>query len=74
MLSLMKLETATEEEGDQTGDSGIGTGSGATKYGTVEEWKEAIQNPPPDTHEHHYQPIIKHSTDAGSYGALFSNV
>ena len=35
--------------GDQTGDSGMGSGSGATKYGTIAEWKEAIQNPPPGT-------------------------
>jgi hypothetical protein len=37
---------ATEEE-DQTGDSGMGTGSGTTSYGTIEEWKGSIQNPPP---------------------------
>ena len=66
MVSLMKLyETAEEEEDDQTGDSGMESGSGATKYGTIEEWKKAIQNPPPDTHEHCYQPIFPHSTDAG---------
>ena len=48
MLSQMGAdETATEEEGDQTGDSGMGTGSGTTKYGTIEEWKKGIQNPPP---------------------------
>ena len=36
-------ETATEE----TGDSGMGTGPRVTKYGTIEELKEGIQNPPP---------------------------
>ena len=36
-----------DDESDQTGDSGMGSGSGATKYGTIKEWKEAIQNPPP---------------------------
>ena len=41
------LPSPEEEEGDQTGDSGIGTGSGTTRYGTVAEWKKAIQNPPP---------------------------
>ena len=46
MRSQMGLETATEES-DQTGDSGMGTGSGTTLYGTIEEWKESIQNPPP---------------------------
>ena len=35
------------EESDQTGDSGMGSGSGTTKYGSIKEWKEAIQNPPP---------------------------
>ena len=35
------------DESDKTGDSGMGSGSGATKYGPIEEWKEAIQNPPP---------------------------
>ena len=35
------------EENDQTGDSGMGTGSGASKYGSLEEWKQAMKNPPP---------------------------
>ena len=40
---ILKLDGRAEEEGDQTGDSGMGTGSGA---GTIEEWKKGIQNPP----------------------------
>ena len=46
IISQVKLDEA-EEEGDQTGDSGKGTGSGTTKYGNIEEWKKGIQNPPP---------------------------
>jgi hypothetical protein len=54
---------ATEEE-DQTGDSGMGTGSGTTSYGTIEEWKGSIQNPPPESHkEHRYQQIMTETTD-----------
>ena len=45
-IFLSQDEAATEER-DFTGDSGIETGSGTTKYGTIEEWKESIQNPPP---------------------------
>ena len=45
-VCIMKVDERADES-DQTGDSGMGTGSGATKYGTIEEWKEAIQNPPP---------------------------
>ena len=47
MLSQMGLDETATEERDYTGDSGIGTGSGATKYGSVEEWRKAIRNPPP---------------------------
>ena len=44
---IISQDEAATEERDCTGDSGIGTGSGVTKYGTREEWKESIQNPPP---------------------------
>ena len=40
-LQMGADETATEES-DQTGDSGMGTGSGTSKYGTVEEWKKNL--------------------------------
>ena len=46
LLHLFCIDERAEES-DQTGDSGMGSGSGATKYGTITEWKEAIQNPPP---------------------------
>ena len=42
----MKVDERADES-DSTGDSGMGTGSGTTKYGSIKEWKEAIQNPPP---------------------------
>ena len=45
-VCIMKVDGCADEN-DQTGDSGMGSGSGTTKYGTVEQWKEAIQNPPP---------------------------
>ena len=49
MRSQKKLDdlvaTCTDDE-DQTGDSGMGTGSGTNSDGTIEEWKRAIQNPP----------------------------
>ena len=35
------------EENDWTGDSGMGTGSGSTWYGTRDEWRDALKNPPP---------------------------
>ena len=38
---------AVVEENDQTGDSGMGTGSGSANYGTCEVWKNAMNNPPP---------------------------
>ena len=37
------------DDDDQTGDSGLGTGSGAVQYGELEEWKRAIMIPPPST-------------------------
>ena len=36
-----------EAENDQTGDSGMGSGSGSGQYGAVNEWKRAIRHPPP---------------------------
>ena len=47
-----------EENDDQTGDSGMGTGSGAAQYGTVEEWKGAIKNPPDSSGRY-----IKHAVE-----------
>ena len=73
------LQVGLDEESDQTGDSGKGTGSGTTQR---EEW---IRNPPPgvcialhtlvyfggwifcciETREHHYQSILTDSTKKG---------
>ena len=39
-------ERDLEEEEDGTGDSGRGTGSGTAKYGDIQEWREAMENPP----------------------------
>ena len=47
MHSQLGLDETATDESDHTGDSGKGTGSGTTKYGTIQEWKESIQNPPP---------------------------
>ena len=45
-LSEEEEKKVVAEESDRTGESGIGTGSGTTRYGTVAEWKEAMENPP----------------------------
>jgi len=37
----------TDEMEDNTGDSGMGTGSETGPYSTVEIWKQAMKNPPP---------------------------
>ena len=42
-----ELKQVAMEEGDQTGDSGMESGSGSVQHGTITEWREAIQNPPP---------------------------
>jgi hypothetical protein len=36
------------EEGDQTGDSGMESGSGSVQHGTISQWREAIKKPPPE--------------------------
>ena len=36
----------------ETGQSGIGTGSGSGRYGSVESWREAIKTPPPGIYLH----------------------
>ena len=62
---------------DCTGDSGIGTWSGSDQYGGLEEWKNAMQDPPPES-EHSYQPLMGastegtciHTTHSQIYGAL----
>lgn len=46
MLLAVTEEVAIEED-DQTGDSGMGTGSGTGQYEALDEWKGALQNPPP---------------------------
>ena len=58
-LSEEEIKEVTEES-DQTGDSGMETGSGTTEYGTVEEYKSAIKNPPilPGI-IHHYPTVYK---------------
>ena len=40
------------EENDHTGDSGIGTGSGTAQYGTHDEWRNALKNPPPGKYQY----------------------
>ena len=45
--TLPPVSEVTIEENDWTGDSGMGTGSGSTRYGTRDEWREALKNPPP---------------------------
>lgn len=56
LLQVGLDETATDET-DQTGDSGKGTGSGTAKYGSIEEWKKGIQNPPPGMHIALHTPV-----------------
>ena len=53
-------EVAIEEQ-DCTGDSGMGTGSDSDQYGGLEEWKNAMQDPPPES-EHSYQPLRRETT------------
>jgi hypothetical protein len=54
-IPLQKKESDEEEskevsveEGDQTGDSGMESGSGSVQHGTISQWREAIKNPPPE--------------------------
>ena len=42
---LPPKKTATEGD-DQTGDSGMGTGSGSADY-VLNEWRQALTHPPP---------------------------
>ena len=44
---MMKLSDKKTEVDDHTGDSGIGTGSGSAKYGTIDDWKLNTNHPPP---------------------------
>jgi hypothetical protein len=53
------------EESDQTGDSGIESGSGSVRHGTVAEWKGWIQNPPPENtkSDHGYTSLRNETKD-----------
>ena len=67
-------EVAIEEQ-DCTGDSGMGTGSGSDQYGGLEEWKNAMQDPPPES-EHSYQPLRRETTDnaEGVYTSIVDSI
>ena len=41
----------------------MGTGSGSNQYGVLKEWKNAIQDPPPERPEHSYQSLMSASTE-----------
>jgi hypothetical protein len=57
------VSEVTIEENDWTGDSGMGTGSGSTWYGTRDEWRDALKNPPPEQPEHLYTSIREDTRD-----------
>jgi hypothetical protein len=61
--TLPPVSEVTIEENDWTGDSGMGTGSGSTRYGTRDEWREALKNPPPEQPEHLYTSIREDTRD-----------
>ena len=61
-IPLQKKESDEEEskevaveEGDQTGDSGMESGSGSVQHGTISQWREAIKKPPPGNNSISYQ-------------------
>lgn len=71
-MSSPVSEEAVEEQ-DCTGDSGMGTGSGSGQYGSLEEWKDAMQHPPPEKPEHSYQPLRREIT-ADAEGDLLAKM
>ena len=45
MCNIVLPTVPKDEDDDQTGDSGVGTGSGSSWYGSVDEWTRAMKYP-----------------------------